>query len=64
VIVTNAHLARGEESLHTLLPTGRELEAKSSILIGIDIALVKSLPLQRKSDLPHLTLADALPSIR
>jgi len=28
VIVTNAHLARGEETLHTLLSTGRELEAK------------------------------------
>ena len=31
VIATNAHLARGEESLQTILPRGQQLEAKSRV---------------------------------
>ncbi|MGB8456661.1 MAG: trypsin-like peptidase domain-containing protein [Candidatus Acidiferrum sp.] len=56
VIVTNAHLARGEESLHTMLPGGQELEAKVVYIDpDLDIALVKV----EGTDFPHLTLADA-----
>jgi serine protease Do len=60
VIVTNAHLARGEETLHTLLSTGRELEGKVVYIdADFDIALVKVAPAPGESKLPHLTLADA-----
>jgi serine protease Do len=60
VIVTNAHLARGEETLHTLLPNGRELEGKVVYIdADLDIALVKVASTQGESELPHLTLADA-----
>ena len=60
VIVTNAHLARGEETLHTLLSTGRELEAKVVYVDpDLDIALVKVATASEESELPHLTLADA-----
>src|SRR5882762_1786324 len=60
VIVTNAHLARGEESLHTLLPTGRELEGKVVYIdADLDIALVKVASAPTEIELPHLTLADA-----
>src|SRR5258708_15841377 len=60
VIVTNAHLARGEETLHTLLSTGRELEAKVLYVDpDLDIALVKVPTASEESELPHLTLADA-----
>jgi S1-C subfamily serine protease len=60
VIVTNAHLARGEETLHTLLSTGRELEAKVVYIDpDLDIALVKVTATPGESELPHLTLADA-----
>jgi len=60
VIVTNAHLARGEESLHTLLPTGRELEGKVVYIdADLDIALVKVASAPTETELPHLTLADA-----
>jgi S1-C subfamily serine protease len=56
VIATNAHLARGEESLLTLLPGGAQLEAKVVYIDGdLDIALAKV----EGSDFPHLTLADA-----
>jgi len=42
VIATNAHLARGQESLLTLLPGGPQLEAKVvDIDADLDIALVK-----------------------
>ncbi|MGB7280896.1 MAG: trypsin-like peptidase domain-containing protein [Candidatus Acidiferrum sp.] len=56
VIATNAHLARGEESLLTLLPGGQELEAKVVYVDpNLDIALVKV----EGKGFPHLTLADA-----
>ena len=42
MIATNAHLARGEESLLTLLPGGEQLEAKVVYIDGdLDIALAK-----------------------
>jgi len=64
VIVTNAHLARGEETLHTLLSTGRELEAKVVYVDpDLDIALVKVATVSGAGELPHLTLADA-PTVR
>jgi S1-C subfamily serine protease len=56
VIVTNAHLARGEESLHTTLPGGQELEAK---VVYIDPELDIALAKVQGMDFPHLTLADA-----
>lgn len=56
VIATNAHLARGEESLLALLPGGQQLEAKVVYLdADLDIALVKV----EGKDFPHLALADA-----
>ncbi|MHB8502581.1 MAG: trypsin-like peptidase domain-containing protein [Candidatus Acidiferrales bacterium] len=56
IIATNAHLARGEESLQTLLPGGQELEAKVVYIDpDLDIALAKV----EGKDFPHLTLADA-----
>ena len=56
VIATNAHLARGEESLLTLLPGGQQLEAKVVYVdADLDIALAKV----EGKDFPHLTLADA-----
>ena len=59
VIVTNAHLARGEETLHTLLSTGRELEGTVVYIDpDLDIALVKVEASAEESELPHLTLAD------
>jgi len=60
VIVTNAHLARGEETLHTILSTGRELEAKVVYIdADLDIALAKVALTPGESELPHLALADA-----
>src|SRR5713226_3276045 len=60
VIVTNAHLARGEETLHTLLSTGREFEGTVVYIDpDLDIALVKVATSAEESELPHLTLADA-----
>jgi len=60
VIVTNAHLARGEESLHTLLSTGRELEGKVVYIdADLDIALIKVNSPSEETGLPHLTLSDA-----
>src|SRR5216684_3799135 len=42
VIVTNAHVARGEESLLTVLSTGQQLEAKVVYVdADLDIALAK-----------------------
>jgi S1-C subfamily serine protease len=56
VIATNAHVARGEESLLTLLPEGQQLEAKVVYIDGdLDIALAKV----EGKDFPHLALADA-----
>src|SRR6266446_5499658 len=60
VIVTNAHLARGEETLQKLLPTGREFEAKVVYIDpDLDIALVKVAAVSGEAELPHLALADA-----
>jgi S1-C subfamily serine protease len=60
LIVTNAHLARGDETLHTILSTGRELEAKIVYIdADLDIALAKVAATPGESELPHLTLADA-----
>ncbi len=56
VIATNAHVARGEESLLTLLPGGQQLEAKVVYIdADLDIALAKV----EGKGFPHLTLADA-----
>src|SRR5271163_3404216 len=56
VIATNAHVARGEESLLTLLPEGQQLEAKVVYIdADLDIALAKV----EGTNFPHLTLADA-----
>jgi serine protease Do len=61
VIVTNAHLARGEETLRTLLATGRELEGKVVYIDpDLDIALVKVAAASGEGELPHLRLTDAL----
>src|SRR3989475_193706 len=60
VIVTNAHLARGEETLHTLLSTGRELEGKVVYIDpDLDIALVKVAAVSAEGELPHLALAES-----
>ncbi len=60
VIVTNAHLARGEETLHTLLSAGREFEGRVVYIDpDLDIALVKVAVSAGESELPHLKLADA-----
>jgi S1-C subfamily serine protease len=56
VIATNAHVARGEESLLTLLPDGQQLEAKVVYIdADLDIALTKV----KGCGFPHLTLAEA-----
>jgi len=56
VIATNAHVARGEESLLTLLPGGDQLEARVVYIdADLDIALAKV----EGKDFPHLVLADA-----
>jgi S1-C subfamily serine protease len=60
IIVTNAHLARGEETLHTLLSNGQQLEAKVvHIDPDLDIALAKVEAPSGKTDFPHLTLTVA-----
>jgi S1-C subfamily serine protease len=60
VIVTNAHLARGEETLLTLLSSGEQLEAKVvHVDPDLDIALAKVDLVSAKREFPHLTLADA-----
>jgi hypothetical protein len=56
VIATNAHVARGEESLLTILPGGEQLEAKVVYIdADLDIALAKV----EGKNFPHLMLADA-----
>jgi S1-C subfamily serine protease len=56
VIATNAHVARGQESLLTILPGGEQLEAKVVYIdADLDIALAKV----EGKDFPHLALADA-----
>jgi hypothetical protein len=55
VIATNAHVAKGQEALTAILPTGQQLEAKVVYIDpDIDFALVKT----EGSGFPHLTLAD------
>jgi S1-C subfamily serine protease len=56
VIATNAHVARGEESLLTLLPGGQQLEAK---VVYIDAELDIALAKVEGNNFPHLALADA-----
>ncbi len=56
VIATNAHVARGEESLQAILPDGGKLEAEVVYIdADLDIALAKV----TGKDFPHLALADA-----
>lgn len=56
VIATNAHVARGEESLLAELPGGQKLEAKVVYIdADLDIALAKV----EGNSFPHLTLAEA-----
>lgn len=60
VIVTNAHLARGEETLSTILSNGQELEAKIvHVDPELDIALAKVELPSGKPDFPYLTLMDS-----
>jgi S1-C subfamily serine protease len=61
VIVTNAHLARGEDSLLAMLPGGEQLEAKVVYIdADLDVALAKvDAPSGSKNGFPHLTLASA-----
>jgi serine protease Do len=60
LIVTNAHLARGEETLLTLLSTGQQLEAKVvHIDPELDIAFLKLDRPADKTEYPHLTLTDS-----
>jgi serine protease Do len=55
VIATNAHVAKGQETLTAILPTGQQLEAKVVYIDSdIDFALAKA----EGSGFPHLTLAD------
>lgn len=59
VIVTNAHVARGEDSLLAVLSTGQQVEAKVVYIDSeLDIALVK-VDAADKNDFPHLTLVTA-----
>ncbi len=59
IIVTNAHLARGEETLVTILSNGQQLEAKVvHIDPDLDIALAKVETPSGKFDSPYLTLTD------
>jgi S1-C subfamily serine protease len=60
VIVSNAHVARGEESLLTQLSGGPQLEAKVVYIdADLDIALVKVDGPSGSNEWPHLALADA-----
>jgi S1-C subfamily serine protease len=60
VIVTNAHVARGEESLQAVLTTGEQFEAKILYIDSdVDIALAKVDRPANKADFPHLVLTAA-----
>ncbi|HKW62291.1 MAG TPA: trypsin-like peptidase domain-containing protein [Candidatus Acidoferrum sp.] len=60
VIVTNAHVARGEESLLAMLSTGQQIEAKVVYIDAeLDIALAKIDVPAAKADFPHLPLISA-----
>src|SRR6266568_1516719 len=57
VIVTNAHVARGEESLLAVISTGEQLEAKVVYIDPeLDIALAKVDAPSAKANFPHLPL--------
>jgi len=60
IIVTNAHVARGEETLNTVLSSGRQLEARVvHVDADLDIALAKVEVPSAEHDFPHLILMDA-----
>ncbi len=60
VIVTNAHVARGEESLLTVLSTGQQLEAKVVYVdADLDVALARIDAAAEKIEFPHLALTSA-----
>ena len=60
IIVTNAHLARGEQSLSAQLSTGQELQAKVVYVdADLDIALAKADVPSGKVSFPHLPLCDS-----
>lgn len=60
VIVTNAHVARGEESLLAILSTGEQVEAKVVYIDSeLDIALAKVNVPSTKAGFPHLPLISA-----
>jgi serine protease Do len=61
VIATNAHLARGENSLLAVLPDGQTFDAKIVYVdADLDIALAKiDAGSPAKMNFPHLPLADA-----
>jgi S1-C subfamily serine protease len=60
VVVTNAHVARGEETLLALLSTGQQLEAKVVYIDpDLDIAIAKVDGPSGNNEYPHLALTDA-----
>jgi serine protease Do len=60
IIVTNAHLARGEESMLTQLSNGQQLEAKVVYIdADLDIALAKVEGPSGTNEFPHLPLTAA-----
>jgi len=60
VIVTNAHVARGEESLLAMLSTGEQVGAKVVYIDAeLDIALAKVDVPSAKANFPHLPLISA-----
>jgi S1-C subfamily serine protease len=59
VIATNAHVARGEESLLAILPGGQQFEAKVVYVDDdLDTALAKVNAPAGSAEFPHLPLAD------
>lgn len=59
VIATNAHLARGENSLLAVLPDGQTFDAKIVYIdADLDIALAKIDASSAKMNFPHLPLAE------
>jgi S1-C subfamily serine protease len=56
VIVTNAHVARGEETLETMLLGGQELQAK---VVYVDAELDIALAKVEGENFPHLALTEA-----
>ena len=60
VIVTNAHVARGEETLLATLSTGQQLTAKVVYVdADLDLALLKIDAPSEKTEFPHLALTSA-----